>query len=235
MYIHDEDIHNKYSSAVIFPILMELLKINSVLDIGCGIGTWLGTAKDLGIEDIYGVDGDYVDRDLLKKHLNAEKFIVHDLNHLLNLERKFDLTICLEVAEHLPKGSAKTIVHSLINHSEVILFSAAIPGQGGQYHLNEQWPDYWAELFTAHDFVFLDIIRHLIWDDPQVDYWYKQNTFLVVKSTHELVSKYAPSHLSLVHPELLDRATKNKDRQIKTLKNQLTIHPLKRWVKSLIK
>jgi len=99
----------------------------------------------------------------------------------LTLNRKYDLAISLEVAEHLPEQFADLFVKTLILHSDIILFSAAIPGQGGQNHLNEQWPDYWIEKFSKHGYFFHDLIRPLIWNNKKVDYWYKQNTFLVTK------------------------------------------------------
>jgi 2-polyprenyl-3-methyl-5-hydroxy-6-metoxy-1,4-benzoquinol methylase len=61
----------------------------------------------------------------------------------LDLEKEFDLVVSLEVAEHLPASAADQFVNTLVKHGKKILFSAAIPGQGGQDHLNEQWPDYW--------------------------------------------------------------------------------------------
>ena len=234
-YIHSEDTHNIKAAEIILPLVFKFSHANSIIDIGCGIGTWLSIASSLGISDIKGVDGNYVDKELLEKHMNLEFFIAADLSLPLALDRGFDLAICLEVAEHLPESSAKTLINSLVKHSDVILFSAAIPGQGGQNHLNEQWPDYWAQLFEVHDYVFLDIIRPLIWDNPKVDYWYRQNIFLVVKKNHELVFKYSVNHLPLVHPELLERVRQNKDNEINFLKKQLAIHPIKRWIMSIIK
>jgi SAM-dependent methyltransferase len=234
-YVHTEETHNIGAAEIILPIVFQFVQAQSILDVGCGIGTWLSVSRSLGISDIKGVDGDYVAKDMLEKHLNLDSFLAADLSLPLDLIRSFDLAICLEVAEHLPESSAQTLVNSLIKHSDTILFSAAIPSQGGQNHLNEQWPDYWARLFAEQDYVFLDIIRPLIWDNPEVDYWYKQNIFLVVKSSHELASKYTPSHLPLVHPELLNRIAQNKEKQINSLKKQLAIHPLKRWIKSIIK
>lgn len=235
IYKHDEVIHNLISPSIILPVVLKFLPVYSVVDFGCGIGTWLFESKKNGVLKVIGLDGDYVDEELLNKYLTNNEFIESDFRYPINIDEKFDLAICLEVAEHLPASSAKTLVNSLVNHSDVILFSAAIPGQGGQHHLNEQWPAYWAQLFAANDYVFLDLIRPLIWDNTKVDYWYKQNIFLVVKSNHELASKYTPSHLPLIHPELLNRITQNKDKQINSLKKQLAIHPLKRWIRSIIK
>ncbi len=233
-YIHNEIVHNKESSKIVFPILLDYIKVNSVLDVGCGLGTWLSVASDLGIKDVFGVDGDYVDRRLLTKYLNLSYFKAVDLRKLFDLKRSFDLAICLEVAEHLPEISSEYLIDSLIRHSDCILFSAAIPGQGGQNHLNEQWPDYWQKLFSERGFVFLDIIRPVIWNNPNVDYWYKQNVFLVVKRSHPLALKFPESYLPLVHPELLERLIMGYEKRIKNLERNFSIHPLKKWIKSLV-
>ena len=234
-YIHIKEEHNTIAASLVLPLIFNIIRPISMLDIGCGIGTWLSMAKSLGVDHIFGIDGAYVNIELLEEHISSKEFLSHDLNSPIDLGKKFNMVVCLEVAEHLPEASAAVLVESLIRHSDVILFSAAIPGQGGQNHLNEQWPEYWAHLFEEHEYVFLDIIRPLIWDNSDVDFWYKQNIFLVVKSNHELASKYAHSHISLIHPELFIRVNQNKDKQINSLKKQLAIHPLKRWIKSILK
>lgn len=233
-YIHTEETHNEKAADLILPIVFDFVTPNCILDIGCGIGTWLSVAKEHGISNILGVDGDYVDRKLLGKYLSEEEFVSHDLTQPLDLQRKFDLCLCLEVAEHLPQSSSDTLLESLIRHSDTILFSAAIPGQGGQNHVNEQWPNYWSEKFLKHSFVFLDIIRPLIWDNANVDFWYKQNIFLVVKDSHELASKFPSSSLSLVHPELYDAKNQIYENRIANLEKQLQVHPFKRWLSTLI-
>ncbi|WP_175574467.1 class I SAM-dependent methyltransferase [Algoriphagus marinus] len=235
IFSYDLQVYNKKSAEVVIPLLRSFQSFNSVLDVGCGIGTWLAIAKSNGIPIIRGIDGDYDDKSLLFSNISKKEFIATDLNKGFNLDQHFDIAICLEVVEHLVSDSAPIVVQSLVRHSDVILFSAAIPGQGGQNHINEQWPNYWAKLFEEHDFVFLDIIRPLIWNNPNVDFWYKQNIFLVVKNTHELALKYSSSHLPLVHPELFERINQNKDNQIDLLKKQLAINPLKRWIASILK
>jgi SAM-dependent methyltransferase len=180
----------------VVPMVMDLVKPNSVLDVGCGIGTWLKAFEEKGIDDCLGIDGDYVDRSLFR--IPEEKFQTVDLRNGWALKRKFDLAISLEVAEHLPESSADLFVESLINHGTTILFSAAIPGQGGQNHLNEQWPEYWQEKFLKHGFYFHDTIRPLIWNNSKVDWWYKQNVFLVKR---EKPSSLPYQSLSVIHPE----------------------------------
>lgn len=234
-YIHLENVHNLKSASIIVPEILKILSIQSVLDVGCGIGTWLHVFKKNGINDIKGIDGHYVDKKLLYKYLSPENFEAINLEKPFNLKKKYDLVISLEVAEHLEEFSADSFVESICLHSDTIIFSAAIPGQGGQNHLNEQWPNYWAKKFSKHSYVFLDLIRPLIWDNPWVDYWYKQNIFLVVKTDNELAKNYLSSSLGLVHPELLKQKEETYQKRISNLERSLAVHPLKRWVKSIFK
>ena len=119
------------------------------------------------------------------------------------MNRKFDLAICLEVAEHLPESSAEGLIQSIVKHADVIMFSAALPGQGGQNHINEQWPHYWQALFEKYDYEMIDFFRSKIWNNQKIERWYRQNMFLVVRKGHSLSSEGDTNALSLIHPELL--------------------------------
>lgn len=109
------------------------------------------------MDDVLGIDAPYTDRSRLR--IPDELFLARDLTVPLSLERRFDLALSLEVAEHLPAAAADHFVASLTRLASVILFSAAIPDQGGEGHLNEQWPDYWVERFAAHGFGVADVLR----------------------------------------------------------------------------
>lgn len=166
------------SARAMLPIVLRLMQPRSVVDVGCGIGAWLSVFRELGIEDVYGIDGAYVDRAQL---LIPERcFMVGDLEQPIQLPRHFDLVVSLEVAEHLSPAAADVFVSSLIALGPVILFSAAIPGQGGEHHVNERWPGYWAAKFAQAGFTCIDCIRPHVWNDPAVEWWYAQNTFLYV-------------------------------------------------------
>lgn len=158
------------------PILMEHLDIRSVLDVGCGQGAWSSIWRDLGISDLVGLDGDYVDRDKLL--IPETSFLGHDLTDEFDLGRKFDLVQCLEVAEHIPKEAAPQLIQSLCRHSGLVLFSAAPPGQGGDGHINEQPYEYWRRLFAGHGYHAYDFVRPLIAGNHQVEPWYRFNIFL---------------------------------------------------------
>jgi SAM-dependent methyltransferase len=202
-----------YSSACeIIPILINLIKPKSVLDIGCGIGTWLSAFKENNVTDVYGIDGDYVDKAMLK--IEPEHFMAYDLNQKVKLERTFDLAISLEVGEHISKENCPNLVASLVVHAPAILFSAAIPLQKGTNHINEQWPEFWANLFRNHDYEVIDCVRDDVWDNPRVEYFYAQNALLYVHK--DKVSDY-----DALQPYL--NITKNRA--------LARIHPLK-WLES---
>ncbi len=161
---------------------MNLVQPRSVIDVGCGIGTWLSVFKECGVEDVWGIDGDYVDRRMLE--IPEPNFIPFDLRRPFRIDREYDLAVSLEVGEHLPEQSAKQFVDSLARLAPVILFSSAIPFQGGTHHVNEQWPDYWVGLFREKGFVSLDCLRRRIWHNKDVAWYLAQNSFLVVRAEH---------------------------------------------------
>lgn len=236
-YIHEEAVHNYKAAKIVLPILIQSFSHKSILDVGCGTGTWLKVAKELGVHEVVGIDGEYVDRSLLLQNLDEKEFLATDLSFPFQLNRQFDLLICLEVAEHLKESSADTFVSSLILHSDLILFSAAIPLQGGQNHLNEQTPDYWIKKFRDHGFYVYDPIRPLVWDSEDVDVWYKQNIFLFSRKKLELPS---PKYTHIVHPELFRTHQLKKiqyQNELEKLKsgNGKPLFYLKRFFQSLIK
>jgi SAM-dependent methyltransferase len=185
------------SARAVVDVVNELLRPASVLDVGCGTGTWLAEWRRAGVSDLLGIDGDYVDRAVLQ--VPTGKFEPADLEQPFSLGRTFDLVQTLEVAEHLDEAHADTFVESLARHGETILFAAAIPGQGGTHHVNEQWPSYWAAKFAKAGYTAYDIIRPQIWTDPRVAVWYRQNILIFAR---ERSFEGAMTNLDLVHPEL---------------------------------
>ena len=194
------------SARVVVPLILELVHPESVVDVGCGVGAWLAVFRECGVMDIAGLDGKDLDPGLLQ--IPADRFRVADLTQPLRLDRRFDLAISLEVAEHLPPECAEGFVESLTRMAPVVMFSAAIPGQGGTHHVNERWPDYWAGLFGTRDYVALDCVRREVWDDENVEYWYAQNTLVFVASDRldqypRLRAEHGGANsraLSVVHP-----------------------------------
>jgi SAM-dependent methyltransferase len=202
------------SARVVVPLLRSLVGFSSVVDVGCGIGAWLSVFAETGTGDFLGLDGPWVKpEDLL---IPRERFVSADLARAeppAAAGRRFDLALSVEVAEHLPEGSADRFVAMLTGLAPVVAFSAAIPGQGGTDHVNEQWPDYWAAKFAARGYVWIDAVRPRVWADPRVQWWYAQN--LVVYADRTRLSEQpalgalvgadqraGPSRL--VHPECFE-------------------------------
>jgi len=194
------------SAKEIVPLVVEFLRPASVVDVGCGTGAWLSIFGEQGIEDILGIDGDYVDLDSILIPKGA--FQTHDLTRPLLLNRKFDLVVSLEVAEHLPSNCAETFIESLTRLGSVVMFSAAIPYQGGQNHVNEQWQDYWRNLFSRNGYEAVDFVRKRVWDNPGVGPWFAQNIIMYIQKDYlgenPLLKeewKKTDFPLSVVHPK----------------------------------
>ncbi len=159
------------SAAVVVPLLN--FNGDTVIDVGCGRGWWGAEFARHGI-DVLGIDGEYVTERMIP-------FQPVDLAKPFDLGRRFDLAICLEVAEHLLPHRAEGFVADLCRLADVVVFSAAIPHQSGAGHVNCQWPSYWADLFAAHGYGCIDVVREQIWDDDRVEPWYRQNLLVFEK------------------------------------------------------
>jgi len=205
------DQRTRYAANVILSRVLTLLPpITSAIDVGCGVGTWLSVLQSKGIEDIRGVDGPWVNPDLLV--IPAGCFQCADLaTEKLPTTRRYDLAMSLEVAEHLPRSRGPDFVSQLTAVSDFVLFAAAIPFQGGTRHVNEQWQHYWADLFAGCGYRVYDVIRATIWDDSEIPFWYRQNTLLFARSDlddQRLKSEARGSStcmpLDTVHPHLYE-------------------------------
>jgi hypothetical protein len=151
-----------------------------------------------------------------KQDLEVEdhRFLVTDLSGDWAAPRSADLALSLEVAEHLPPASARRFVQQLTQTAPLVVFSAAIPGQGGQGHANEQWPSYWIRLFDESGYQVFDILRPRIWADARIPYWYRQNVLVFASRAHpEICASLAEKMrggdfggMDLVHPEHSKRA-----------------------------
>jgi SAM-dependent methyltransferase len=186
----------------VLPLVLSAVPVKSAIDVGCGVGTWASKLLQYGVPDVLGIDGDYVNRDLLR--IPLDHFQPWDLAKTVTMDRRFDLAVCLEVAEHLPPARAEGLVEDLVKLAPVVLFSAAIPGQGGTNHINERYLSYWVNLFADRDYVLLDIIRPVLWEDNRCDWWYRQNAVLFVHKENPLSTLRAESAMDYVHPRLFE-------------------------------
>lgn len=187
-HVYNSDFYNyieqgsRRSADGIIKILKEQISIHSVLDVGCGRGAWLSQWEQSGVEDIVGVDGDYVVR--ADFHVDAKRcFRPHDLSRSFSLKRKFDLAQCLEVAEHIDEKYSSILIESIVAHADVILFSAAQPGQGGENHINEKPLGFWRDIFAAHGCVPYDFVRPEVSEDETIMPWYRYNCVVYANET----------------------------------------------------
>jgi 2-polyprenyl-3-methyl-5-hydroxy-6-metoxy-1,4-benzoquinol methylase len=186
------------SAQIVVPIVLDLISPRSVVDVGCGRGAWLKAFQENGVPDVFGLDGSYVDVEKLL--IDRERFSPTDLAGPFTIEKTYDLAVCLEVAEHLPAKAAAGLVASLTKAAPAILFSAAVPGQSGTAHINEQWPSYWTKLFARHEFCRLDPVRRKVVCDERVDWWYRQNTYLYASAT--LIAQSTKLQAELAHANM---------------------------------
>jgi SAM-dependent methyltransferase len=171
----------------------------SLVDVGCGTGTWVRAAIELGVDDVLGVDGADLANDQLRFPWTS--FRQEDLEHAVNLGRTFEVAICLEVGEHLAPERAEVLISTLTAHADRIYFSAACPGQLGEHHVNCQWPAYWQRIFNAQGYACEDSIRWLLWDLPDLEFWYRQNVFLAQRRPEH--AGHEPRIPPVIHPAML--------------------------------
>lgn len=200
---------NAVSAQLILGMVKDLFPVTSMLDVGCGLGTWLRVAGELGISERLGLDGPWLDLKIFDADPGLARIM--DLEAGFQLDRRWDLVSSLEVAEHLAPSAAAGFVASLVRHGDVVLFSAAIPYQGGHHHVNEQFLPYWVKLFAAHGYRPVDAFRPVLWDDNRILWWLRQNMILFVndaalqrypKLKAEAERRENAMPLSVVHPLL---------------------------------
>jgi SAM-dependent methyltransferase len=199
-YDHSRNFHTLEGPAAALPFIFPDSAPRSALDVGCGTGTWLRAFLDRGQTEVFGVDGVNIPPEKLL--FDPKSFRNCDLTSPINLERKFDVVICLEVAEHLDAKFAPTLIQTLTRHADMVVFSAACPNQPGENHVNCQWPEYWQGLFNREGFACEDSIRWKIWPMKNIEPWYRQNMFVARRSANPVANE--PRILSVMHPEMFN-------------------------------
>jgi SAM-dependent methyltransferase len=172
------------SAQIVVRGLLPHVRVGTLLDVGCGRGSWAATWQRMGCSDVVGVDGPDVDPTTL--HIAASAFMVIDLVRPFDLSRRFDMVQCLEVAEHLPKDAADGLIDSLVRHGDVVLFSAAGPGQGGTHHVNEQPLEYWRQKFAVRGYVPFDMLRADMRTNRDVEPFYRYNIVLYANAMGQM-------------------------------------------------
>lgn len=181
------------SAKQVLPVVFAEVRPGSIVDVGCGVGTWLHAAREIGAERTVGIEGPWV-RDVAK--YPALEIVTAEIEEALDISETFDLAICMEVAEHISESRAAGLVQDLTRLAPNVLFSAAIPRQGGNHHINEQWQSYWGKLFAQHGYGARDIVRPTVRWRFGVEFWYRQNAILYSRGTPVV----SPASLDQVHP-----------------------------------
>ena len=198
------------SAERIIPYVMDMLSpihIASVVDFGCGIGGWLSQFQKINPSiNILGLDSGNPEESQLQ--LPVGNYKKADLSKEINLNKKYDLCISLEVAEHLEPKYAEVGVGNICRHSDIILFSAALTGQGGTNHVNERLLSYWAKKFRKRGYIMYDIIRPYFWNDRNIEVWYRQNMVLFIEKGVDIRECHFKKETykaitDIAHPELL--------------------------------
>jgi 2-polyprenyl-3-methyl-5-hydroxy-6-metoxy-1,4-benzoquinol methylase len=172
------------SAGMICGSVMETFAPRSMIDVGCGTGALLRAFNENGVK-VKGLE--YSEAGLAycrQRGLDVLKFDLERDN--LPENARYDVAVSLEVAEHLPERIADKYVGLLARLSNVVVFTAAPPGQGGQDHVNEQPPAYWLAKFAAHNF-HLDSELTSSWKNQwrasgAVASWYYDNLLVLAKS-----------------------------------------------------
>lgn len=225
-FYRGRDDRSAYSAHAVLKLLFSVLPpIESAVDYGCGVGTWLAEAQRQGVRRVQGYEGDWLDRSLLE--IDASAFEHYNFDNLDSRppQGHYDLALCLEVAEHLPAERAGDLLDALTTSADVVLFSAAIPDQGGKGHVNERWPDYWSDGFAARGFTVFAPFRRELWLDPHIRPWYRQNLLLCVRKT--VVERVrlcdfdrSMPVLPVVHPDVFKAALDKKQAEINRLRTR---------------
>lgn len=235
---YDGQMHqSKEGADLILSYLFGIIGVpDSMIDFGCGAGGWLKAAQELGVKNIRGIEGEWISEvDTLVPQENISKVdLATELIHNNVQVDRYGLAISLEVAEHLPSVAAKPLVQAMVDSSDIILFGAAIPGQGGVDHINEQYQSYWKKLFIECGFVSFDIIRPHFWSCERISEDKRQNPILFVRDNHQLstvLSAFNPENtmIDVVHPVVFERVCKQFE-ELKRSPNQL----LKELIKILM-
>jgi SAM-dependent methyltransferase len=205
--------NNQYFNSSIFeynyvPVAEAILNQynpKSVIEFGCGNGELSKILAKTGIE-VIAIDG-YSNPDF--EGYDNITFLKIDLNdpasvekYLTPINKKYDVAICLEVAEHLHPSVSEPLICLLTRVSDVVIFSAAVPEQDGEGHINSRNRTFWHEQFEKYNFFLRDSIRSQIRDHANVGKWYALNTVDYVRSTVEpTIEEYKKTISNLVASE----------------------------------
>ncbi len=193
--------HKKYFDSIIFdydyaPIAQAILDEyhpKTIIEFGCGNGELSKALAGAGLV-VTALDG-YSTPDF--SGFDSIEFQKVDLNNpaqaisfLTSMNKKFDVAVCMEVAEHLNPDVSQQLIELLTMSSDIIIFSAAVINQDGDGHINCRSRIFWHEIFEQRGFFAADTIRQKIRENDKVGKWYRLNTIDYVKFSDQQKIKY---------------------------------------------
>jgi len=173
--------------ASIANLISKTYQPKTIVEFGCGPGHLTRELDKINI-NVTAIDG-FSSPEF--KNTQKITFTKVDLNDQKALEqflgnKKFDLAICTEVGEHLNPASSEHLIKYLTQSAPVVIFSAAVPGQGGHGHINCQPREFWHDLFTSNGFRLIDSFRQKLRDNEKLAMWYKLNMLDYVSKDYKL-------------------------------------------------
>jgi hypothetical protein len=160
--------------------LWQYLQPRSVIELGCGRGTWLKACHELGSTSVLGYDGAWNSGHLMID--SAIEFHRVDLNAPLELPPNIDMALSMQVMGQLDSAAAACFVERLSSASNVVLFNAADSAQTGERFPHGQCQSRWATLFACHGYQRFDLFRSRFWCIGDACNWYRNNTILYARS-----------------------------------------------------
>ncbi len=129
--------------------LLADFSIETVLDVGCAQGHAMQWFAEHGCE-VLGVEGC---AEAIRTHLLPDRVLRHDFTLCpWSPFRAIDLVWCCEFLEHVEARFWRNLAPACCGR--VLAVTAALPGQTGHHHVNEQLPDYWIERFERLGYGF---------------------------------------------------------------------------------
>jgi SAM-dependent methyltransferase len=139
-------------------VLLRRFPSASVVDIGCGQGLPLHAFREVdpalrlrGFDDSPTAVARARARQLDVSALDIVALTREQARSFTATNGRFDLALCLEVAEHLPAWHGGKLL-DVLTCGQRLIFSAAHPNQGGVRHVNERVADYWIARLTDRGF-----------------------------------------------------------------------------------
>jgi len=196
------------SAAVVVPLLVDLFPwMSSVVDFGCGTGAWLHQFQLCGVRRVLGLDGADVSSTLLQ--LDRSDIRRVDFREPLPSIGRFDLALSLDAVDCLPDVAVQPFIAALTEVSDVVVFSAPVPGQSFHPTSNERWASYWVALFAEKQFRCFDVLRERLWYDQRVHWCYSQNILIFAsESRHDISARLSSlsrrGPVDVVHPRAFE-------------------------------